>query len=72
MHVSATHRVYIYIYIYVLQEEAVSDLVQRIIDTVGLEGDTSDYIIIDTAEEGELYTDTCTSYCMQSGLNIII
>ncbi len=49
-----------------------SDLVQRIIDTVGLEGDTSDYIIIDTAEEGELYTDTCTSYCMQSGLNIII
>ncbi len=30
-----------------------SDLIQRIIDQVGLEGETKDYIIIDTANEGE-------------------
>ena len=36
-----------------LQGEEVADLVLRIIAIVGLGGDTSDYIIVDTANEGK-------------------
>ena len=36
-----------------LQGEEVVDLVLRMIAIVGLGGDTSDYIIVDTANEGK-------------------
>ncbi len=38
-----------------MQDDVVSDLVQRVIDQVGLEGETSDYIIIVTADEGGFF-----------------